>query len=816
MGSAGTLGESSRSDLDIWVIYHEDLTPTALHALAEKVRSIERWAVEMGVEAHLYLMHPNHFRDPQKASVDQEHCGSSQHLLLLEEFYRTAVLMAGCYPLWWLVPPAFEHQYEAYAERLVRQRFLDAREFVDLGGIGELPAGEFVGSALWHLHKSVESPYKSNLKMSLMAAYADAWPDVRPVALRLKQAVHEGLSDPRQLDPYRLMYERVEEHLLATDQRERLEWVRQCLYWKTGERLSRPDPPRTRWRRDILKDMVSAWGWSKQQVQTLDRRRLSRHIDALMKERQQLVQDLMTSYRQLSDLARRTGVDASISDIDLTVIGRKLYAAFERRPDKIDLVAMAHRKAPAEPSVTLLETSSGWHLLRGILTEQDRSRQRRLYQHRQCLPLLIWGVANGVIRRETLVAVRSQRPELSETRVRALCRQLLQQWLPPAGTASLGAYRTPARPLQRLVIVNFGKDPEQAWRLRGEHWISNRNDPLSFGFRRENLIGSLDIVEVSSWHEITHSRLEGAGLVGRWLDSCRSMTEQPHETLWFAPPGPRSEAIVRRLQELIDSYRPLHRANGRFVYPSGPLYCVLDHRDERTETFASDSPEDLLAQLAEAPEGLPWHPVWMDPHCMPDTPIAWLSQQGQAGVLRLFVQQSGVHQDIWVVDETGAVTRLQGLIPGKGRGLHSLVVFCAQWVRRKSIAESKPLSIEWFSCREHGPAWQIQPITPPVAPVDFWPVEALIRMEEGEVQVDAIDCRGVTFSRLEYGERLFAKVRQFIMEQRREGPAYPVYLTDLAFDHATANRANSAFALRVKWQIERRINENPDAAPAKA
>ena len=44
--------------------------------------------------------------------------GSTQHNLLLEEFYRTSILVAGRYPMWWVVPPQFEKNYDEFIQWL--------------------------------------------------------------------------------------------------------------------------------------------------------------------------------------------------------------------------------------------------------------------------------------------------------------------------------------------------------------------------------------------------------------------------------------------------------------------------------------------------------------------------------------------------------------------------------------------------------------------------------------------------------------------------------------------------------------------------
>src|SRR3546814_3873358 len=108
----------------------------------------------------------------------------TQHYLLLDEFYRTAIWLAGCTPIWWLVPVYEEENYEQYTHTLISKRFIRADETLNLGHLAYIPPGEFIGAGLWQLFKGIESPYKSVLKLLLIEVYASEHPNVRCLSLR--------------------------------------------------------------------------------------------------------------------------------------------------------------------------------------------------------------------------------------------------------------------------------------------------------------------------------------------------------------------------------------------------------------------------------------------------------------------------------------------------------------------------------------------------------------------------------------------------------------------------------------------------------
>ena len=164
MGSTGTIAYSNKSDFDIWVCYDSSLNPEQVEALTRKSAAIEAWAQTLEVDVHIFMVNPDEFRLGKHGALSSESSGSALHYLLLEEFYRTSLLLAGLYPIWWLVPPEQEAQYDEFVADIKRKRFVHSRDNLDFGGLANIPAEEFYGATLWLLYKGINSPYKSVLK----------------------------------------------------------------------------------------------------------------------------------------------------------------------------------------------------------------------------------------------------------------------------------------------------------------------------------------------------------------------------------------------------------------------------------------------------------------------------------------------------------------------------------------------------------------------------------------------------------------------------------------------------------------------------
>ena len=86
MGSSGTIAHSEESDFDIWLCYDPKLNREQLEKLQQKAQGIEKWAGELGLEIHFFLINPEEFRQGGASELSSESSGSAQHILLLDDF----------------------------------------------------------------------------------------------------------------------------------------------------------------------------------------------------------------------------------------------------------------------------------------------------------------------------------------------------------------------------------------------------------------------------------------------------------------------------------------------------------------------------------------------------------------------------------------------------------------------------------------------------------------------------------------------------------------------------------------------------------
>lgn len=304
MGSLGTLAQTDESDMDVWVCHGPQLTEAERIALKSKCRRLEVWAASQGVEAHCFLIDTQRFAlGEHEVQLCTENGGTTQHHLLLDEFYRTALWLAGRTPLWWYVPESEESRYAEFTRATRDRSLIGSDDVMDLGHLARIPTNEFLGAGLWQLFKGIESPHKSVLKLLLIEVYASEHPHVNYLSMDFKQAVYANHLDLDELDPYMMVYRRIERYLTAIDEMQRLEQVRRSLYLKVNCTLTGPTASRGRpWQRQLLERLTAEWGWDESLLTSLDNRSHWK-AEEVTQERLTVARELSISYRFLRQLA---------------------------------------------------------------------------------------------------------------------------------------------------------------------------------------------------------------------------------------------------------------------------------------------------------------------------------------------------------------------------------------------------------------------------------------------------------------------------------------------------------------------------------
>ncbi len=834
MGSSGTIAYSESSDFDIWICHRSDLSGPQLNELKGKAEAIEKWADEYNLEVHFFLMDAEKFKQGGIVELSVESSGSAQHHLLLEEFYRTGLLLAGRYPVWWLVPPAEEKNYDAYVEKLKLRRDIRDSETIDFGGLPEAPAEEFLGAALWQLYKGVDSPYKAVLKLMLMETYASEYPNVSLLCIQFKQEIHDGEIDLIRLDPYIMLDNKLAEYLSSDHQIEKLELVRRCFYFKVNERLGKPvNEKYLTWQRETMEELTTSWGWSRVYMEMLDTRATWK-INRVVDERRSLVDALTQGYQFLSKFAREHVQLSMISQRDLHILGRKLYAAFERKAGKIEIINRGVSDDVVENYLTFYHVGrdEGWMLFSGNISSEEVFSIKPLKRAHSVVELAAWCFFNRLADDRTVVMLVGKDISINMNEIRSITR-VFENLFPAARLVSSSMEDLTGSPsmVRAVLFVNVAAEEMDLHVREGKHLTSNRTDALSYGGICKNLINSFDFVFQTSWQEVLTFRYSGPkGL----LDCLRAYFQWTPRSKGVPPPqvkiqcdvSGRAMVIQKRVEELFEDvrecfYSDRHPESVRYLFCIGRSHYLLRLENDALAYSQHDTFNELLNKLSEPTEQ--FSPVVVDRYALNNTLMPMVYRLNKEGVIQLFYQINGNAIDVYVVDEKGALYYQRSedqdaeVLLNQYRRFFDAVTY-RQMIQRGEAANVRGgiggIQIQFFqagSGRGGRQRLQQKVVESNVRGGGYFNLQVIGEdVDNGKPQF-TIYCNDVELTALEFGDRLFSEVARHVLEQRKSGLLYPIYITDIDIPEtllgkdAAMNLQTSNY-LNYKRHIEAKLN----------
>ena len=828
-GSSGTIAHTEQSDFDIWLCHRTDMATDDIARLQQKADAIARWCASLELEVHFFLMDENRFKSQKHGVMNSEDSGTAQHHLLLEEFYRTGVYLAGRYPLWWLIPPEQERSYSEYAAQLIHDNKVREFEIIDFGGLDNIPAEEFFGASLWQIYKGIDSPYKSVLKILLMESYANEFPNIELLCLRLKKAIYANKTELANIDPYIMMCHKVEEYLSQRNEMQRLELARRCFYFKVNIQLSKVANDNTL-RTTLLRNLVNQWDWDDAHLLMLD----SRHtwkIHRVLDERKKLVDELTRSYKLLSGFANQYTKSTNIDQQDMTILGRKLYAAFERKFGKIDIVNPGISPNLIEEQLSFVEVDAGWQLYRGKVSANEKKRNHPLRHSRRIIELICWCHFNHLIGQNTSIFLDSSGNSITLRELKQILTSLEQQF-PRGGLpkATTHVFSKPSHSLRSILFINVGIDPMTVHNRDDRQIVSNRTNALSYSGLLDNLVLSIDQVTINSWQEVYSHSYTGINEVMECLCKNIQMSSLSHDVILpvitaYSFSSALNQTVAQRVESLFNSViRFFHSSDtlehSRYIIGVEDNYYLLQrHSPSNKKPLVSyhrvGNYSALLSRLAKIEPV--YSPLVFDELTLQHHFLPMLYKQHQQGQIDVYVNAEGNTANIYILDENGALFHTTHTFYNIDTIMAHYDAFLYAITQRiNSIGYDtqsiQNISVRFFTLRQVLRSWEIKPfyidhMQTPINPVS---VTVIIELVDNQPQYHVF-CNNQEFSTLQFGEQLFARLAEHILSLRVAQSNYPLYISDIDLPFKTdSNESNiipqTSNYLQYKLHFETRLN----------
>jgi adenylate cyclase class 1 len=470
VGSMGSIAQNEKSDLDYTLLVDKSsLSKTELDSFQKKLTLIEEWTWEkFHLETHFFI---NDFEDVKNNNFgesDSESTGSALAKLLKEEIYRTLILVAGKIPFWWIVPVETTDEKYENLYRLVNEgeTLLDRNDFIDIGNVADISNGEYFGGSIWALIKSFKSPFKTLMKMGLLEEYMFSETTFNLLCHQIKKKVFSG-DVSCQIDPYLMLFKRVEEFFQNTKSDKEIDALRIAFYMKTGSRIDLEElkmDSRDTQQSTYLK-LLANWDWSSEQFADLNT-----YSTWQMKKKTELGSRinhiLMGSYKNISEKNKNLGDNQGfITEKDTHLLGRKLYSFYGKSANKIENQFALVDGKTAEDALTFFMNPNGlngkteWLLIRGITLANiaDVEPDSIIKSANSLQYLLAFTALNQFFKSSTKLLIRPENLSITNTNLKDILTQLNGYF----GQLNIAAITnedllSPAQIFKLFLITDFG------------------------------------------------------------------------------------------------------------------------------------------------------------------------------------------------------------------------------------------------------------------------------------------------------------------------------------------------------------------------
>jgi adenylate cyclase, class 1 len=535
VGNVGSIAQNQKSDLDYTLLVDKSrLSENDIALLKRKLKLIERWVMfEFDLETHFFINDIQEVKNNIFGESDSESTGSAQAKLLKEEMYRTMIVAAGKIPFWWIVPVRTDNnEYDNLFQRVSKgETLLDGDDFIDIGNIADISDGEFFGGSIWTLIKSFNSPFKTLLKMGLLEEYMFNKTSFNLLCHQIKEKVFSG-DHSYQVDPYLMLYERVENFFQETKSSKEMDALRVAFYMKIGTQvdLDQLDTASNDSKLTILKNKLDLWGWPISKLEHLNTyKNWQMNQKVAMGNRVNKI--LMKSYEAISE--RNKSLDPSdtlITKKDTHLLGRKLFSFYRKIPNKVENLFSLVEGNTAETALTfLLDKNSPiknpvWYLVRGKTMNVDKLKPENIIKTASSLQFLIAFTAfNKLFQKSTDIFIRPESLSITTSNLHIMLNQI-DIFL---GQVSINAIHnddllSSVRITKLYMIVDFGIiDPSEI--ILGDiHQCKSNTDLKRFITPRIDKIKNLTTIYLTSWGELFCKTYSGPNLINRCVEELSS------------------------------------------------------------------------------------------------------------------------------------------------------------------------------------------------------------------------------------------------------------------------------------------------------
>ncbi|HOK39906.1 MAG TPA: class I adenylate cyclase [bacterium] len=467
IGSCGSIAHNNKSDYDYWVVVNKnEVNEEMLNNFQEKLIMIEKWlSSNFGIEVHFFINDIEQLKRNIFANTEEEAFGSAIGLLLKDEFFRTSIFIAGKIPLWWLLPANINNkEYEEIAKQIINEK--NDSKYIDIGNTVSLDIKDFYGAFLFQIIKTLSSPFKSIMKISLLEKYiSQKENEIILLSSKLKNKIQQNILEFNVIDSYLFLFEDIMEYY-ELQKKEMADLIKICFYLKVAPNitpyLTKKEEEIKLLKTRIMKKYIEQWGWNENVIKNLDNFEYW-EFHKVYKLYEKIKAFIINTYNTISSKIDKSNLHLKLNENDKLLIKRKINSFFLKEPDKVERIFSFYDNAYEkviifEPAITKTNKKM-WILYRIIISGNSIIKKIPLRSSENVLELVIWAAINGIFNQYiTRLKFTTIKERFTVIRIKEILTELSSYFNMKKISISNKALLNEANILRLTLIINFGSE----------------------------------------------------------------------------------------------------------------------------------------------------------------------------------------------------------------------------------------------------------------------------------------------------------------------------------------------------------------------
>jgi len=384
IGSVGTISQTSHSDCDIWICYdRNDYDDKSLLFLNQKLNIIKDWMdAHLKMPVYFFLSDISDIRKCNFGNMDFESCGSTQRNVLKEEFYRTAIMICGKIPFWWL---CYDDENTVNYDKELENYLLSdmgAPDVIDLGNLEQVEQNEYYGAALWQFNKSLTHPLKSIIKMLQLKMFLES-SEEELLCHKFRRLILSAGDKDDFTEPSLFTMSSILDYYAENSREEYFKFIKKFFYLRYDFKMLS--------KKQTLKEILAADIFKKYKIDRADIYELNEFESWQLQKHIHFGSLMLDFLKEIyKDIVRiQKGKGREIDPQDLKIMGRKLSSSIEKKNHKVEVLHTPVERIKL-PVFTFANSGKVW-----LVNSSDDPSQTVIINEDiiYCLAYIVW---NGI------------------------------------------------------------------------------------------------------------------------------------------------------------------------------------------------------------------------------------------------------------------------------------------------------------------------------------------------------------------------------------------------------------------------------------